>query len=69
MSILVPPARRGQCQTVNDVIAMYLAQARRDPSPRSYETVSCILCRFGKSCGCLRLAVCRAFVLAHEHPE
>jgi hypothetical protein len=46
MSIHSAPARRGQCQTVHDVIAMYLPQARRDLSPRSYETVACILRRF-----------------------
>lgn len=30
MSILSTPARRGQCQTVHEVIEMYLAQAQRD---------------------------------------
>ena len=63
MSILSAPANRGQCQTVHDVIKMYLAQARRDLSARSYETVSCILRRFDTSCGQLALAECRAFDL------
>jgi integrase len=72
MSILSAPAARGQCQTVNEVIAMYLAQARRDLTPRSHETVSCILRRFGKSCGRLRLDECRPFDLQcwlNDHPE
>ena len=72
MSILSAPAARGQCQTVNEVIAMYLAQARRDLSARSYETVACILRRFGKTCGRLRLDECRPFDLQcwlNEHPE
>src|SRR5438552_3836162 len=72
MSILVRPAVRGQCQTVHQVIDMYLAQARRDLTPRSYETVACILRRFGKSCGRLRLTDCRPFDLQcwlNDHPE
>jgi integrase len=51
---------------------MYLAQARRDLSARSYETVSCILRRFDKACGKLRIAKCRPYDLQcwlNEHPE
>jgi integrase len=77
MSILVRPVRPGQCQpgqcqTVHDVIAIYLPQARRDLSARSYETVACILRRFDKSCGDLPLTECRPFDLQcwlKEHPE
>jgi integrase len=72
MSILSSPARPGQCQTVREVIEMYLAQARRDLSTRSYETVSCILRRFDESAGHLTLAECRPFDLQswlNEHPE
>jgi integrase len=72
MSILSAPANRGQCQTVHEVITMYLAQARRDLSARSHETVSCILRRFDTSCGPLSLAECRAFDLQcwlNEHTE
>jgi integrase len=57
---------------VQDVIEMYLAQARRDLSVRSYETVSCILRRFDESAGQLTLAECRPFDLQcwlNEHPE
>jgi integrase len=42
---------------------MYLEQARRDLSARSYETVSCILGRFGAACGRLSLGECRPFDL------
>jgi integrase len=72
MSILSAPGRPGQCQTVHKVIEMYLAQARRDLSTRSYETVSCILRRFDESAGKLTLAECRPFDLQcwlNEHPE
>jgi integrase/recombinase XerC len=72
MSILSAPAHRGQCQTVSEVITMYLAQARRDLSARSYETVACILRRFDESAGQLTLAECRPFDLQcwlNEHPE
>jgi integrase/AraC-like DNA-binding protein len=72
MSILSAPGRPGQCQTVHEVIEMYLAQARRDLSARSYETVSCILGRFDGSAGQLTLAECRPFDLQcwlNEHPE
>jgi hypothetical protein len=72
MSILSKPAHRGQCQTVRKVIMMYLAQAKRDLAARSYETVSCILRRFEKACGQLRLTKCRPFDLQcwlNEHPE
>jgi integrase len=72
MSILRIPRRTEQCQTVHDVVAMYLAQARRDLSPRSYETVACILRRFDKTCGRLALAGCRPFDLQcwlNDHPE
>jgi integrase len=72
MSILSTPARRGQCQTVHQVITMYVAQARRDLSARSYETVSCILRRFDKACGRLKIRKCRPFDLQcwlNEHPE
>jgi integrase len=72
MSILSAPAHRGQCQTIHEVIEMYLAQARRDLSARSFETVSCILGRFDKSAGQLTLAECRPFDLQcwlNEHPE
>jgi hypothetical protein len=72
MSILSAPGRPGQCQAVHEVIEMYLAQARRDLSARSYETVSCILCRFDESAGSLTLAECRPFDLQcwlNEHPE
>ncbi|HEV3081364.1 MAG TPA: site-specific integrase [Gemmataceae bacterium] len=72
MSILVRPVRPGQCQTVQDVIRMYLAQAQRDLSVRSYETVACILRRFEKACGDLPLAECRPFDLQcwlNDHPE
>jgi integrase len=72
MSILSAPGRPGQCQTVREVIEMYLAQARRDLSARSYETVSCILRRFDASTGQLTLAECRPFDLQcwlNEHPE
>jgi integrase len=51
---------------------MYLAQARRDLSDRSYDTVSCILRRFDDSAGELSLAECRPFDLQcwlNEHPE
>jgi hypothetical protein len=63
MSILSAPGRPGQCQTVHEVIEMYLAQARRDLSTRSYETVSCILHRFDESAGQMTLAECRPFDL------
>jgi integrase len=72
MSILVTPASRKQCQTVHAVITMYLAQAKRDLGSRSYETVSCILRRFDKACGKLRIAKCRPYDLQcwlNEHPE
>ena len=72
MSILSAPARRGQCQTIRSVIRMYLAQAKRDLAARSYETVRCILSRFDKACGHLRLAKCRPFDLQcwlNDHPE
>jgi integrase len=72
MSILSAPGRPGQCETVHEVIDMYLAQARRDLSTRSYETVSCILRRFDQSAGELTLAECRPFDLQcwlNEHPE
>jgi hypothetical protein len=72
MSILSAPGRPGQCQTVHEVIEMYLAQARRDLSDRSYETVSCILHRFDDAAGQLTLAECRPFDLQcwlNEHPE
>jgi integrase len=72
MSILSAPGRSGQCQTVHEVIEMYLGQARRDLSARSYETVSCILRRFDESAGQLTLAECRPFDLQcwlNEHPE
>src|SRR5438270_10338337 len=72
MSILVQPVRPGQCQTVQDVIRLYLAQARRDLSARSYETVACILRRFEKACGHLPLTECRPFDLQcwlNDHPE
>jgi integrase len=72
MSIFSTPARRGQCQTVHDVIELYLAQAKRDLTARSYETVQCILNRFDKSNGELALAECRPFDLQcwlNDHPE
>src|SRR5262249_12445964 len=72
MSMLSTPARRGQCQTVQQVIKMYLAQAKRDLSARSYETVSCILGRFDKACGRLKIRKCRPFDFQcwlNEHPE
>ena len=72
MSILSAPGRAGRCQTVREVIKMYLAQARRDLSARSYETVSYILCRFDEAAGDLPLAECRPFDLQcwlNEHPE
>jgi integrase len=72
MSICSTPARRGQCQTVHDVIELYLAQARRDLTARSYETVECILNRFDESAGSLGLAECRPFDLQcwlNDHPE
>jgi len=72
MSILSTPAWRGQCQTVHDVIEMYLTQAKRDLAARSYETVACILNRFDESAGDLALAECRPFDLQcwmNEHPE
>jgi integrase len=72
MSILSAPGRPGQCQTVHEVIEMYLLQARRDLSARSYETVSCILRRFDESAGQLTLTECRPFDLQcwlNEHPE
>src|SRR5262249_52560438 len=72
MSILITPASRKQCQTVHDVITMYLAQAKRDLAARSYQTVSCILHRFDETCGELSLAECRPFDLQcwlNEHPE
>src|SRR5207244_667783 len=72
MSILKTPAHRGQCQTVRQVIKMYLAQAKRDLSARSYETVSCILRRFEKACGRLKISKCRPFDLQcwlNDHPE
>jgi integrase len=49
-----------------------LAQAGRDLSPRSYETVACILRGFAKTCGDLALAECRPFDLQcwlNDHPE
>jgi integrase len=72
MSILSAPGRPGQCETVHELIEMYLAQARRDLSTRSYETVSCILRRFDGSAGALSWAECRPFDLQcwlNEHPE
>jgi integrase len=72
MSILSSLSRPGQCQTVHEAVEMYLAQARRDLSARSYETVSCILRRFDESAGKLALAECRPFDLQcwlNEHPE
>jgi hypothetical protein len=57
---------------VHEVIEIYLVQARRDLSARSYETVSCILRRFDESAGQLTLAECRPFDLQcwlNEHPE
>jgi hypothetical protein len=51
---------------------MYLAQARRELSVRSYETVACILRRFEKACGHLPLTECRPFDLQswlNDHPE
>jgi integrase len=63
MSILSAHGWPGQCQTVNDVIENYLAQARRDLSWRSFETVACILGRFGAACGHLSLGECRPFDL------
>jgi integrase len=72
MSILSAQGRPGQCQTVHEVIEMYLAQSRRDLSARSYETVSCILRRFDESVGQVTLAECRPFDLQcwlNEHPE
>jgi hypothetical protein len=72
MSILGVPVRPGQCQTVHEVIEMYVAEARRDLSARSYETISCILRRFDESAGQLTLAECRPFDLQcwlNEHPE
>jgi integrase len=72
MSILKMPRTSQQCQTVHHVITMYLAQARRDLSPRSYETVACILRRFDAACGRLTLTDCRPFDLQcwlNDHPE
>jgi integrase len=72
MSILKMPRTNEQCHTVHHVITMYLAQARRDLSPRSYETVACILRRFDAACGRLTLAECRPFDLQcwlNDHPE
>jgi integrase len=66
------PRTTEQCHTVRHVITMYLAQARRDLSPRSYETVACILRRFDATCGRLTLAECRPFDLQcwlNDHPE
>jgi integrase len=63
MSILITRHMRGQCQSVNQVIQMYLAQAKRDLAARSYETVSCILRRFEKACGRLKISKCRPFDL------
>src|SRR5260370_6427764 len=63
MSILSTPASRKQCQTVHDVITMYLAQAKRDLAARSYETVSCILHRFDQFAGQLTLTECPPFDL------
>jgi integrase len=57
---------------VQDVIRLYLAQAGRDLSPRSYETVACILRRFATTCGDLPLSECRPFDLQcwlNDHPE
>jgi integrase len=72
MSILKMPRTTEQCHTVHHVIAMYLAQARRDLSPRSYDTVACILRRFDAACGRLTLAECRPFDLQcwlNDHAE
>jgi integrase len=72
MSSSTTPVRRGQCQTVHDVIELYLAQARRDLTARSYETVQCILNRFSETAGTLALAECRPFDLQcwlNDHPE
>jgi integrase len=72
MSILITRHVRGQCQTVRQVIKMYLAQARRDLAARSYETVSCILRRFDEACGQLKIGKCRPYDLQcwlNEHPE
>jgi integrase len=72
MSIPTTATSRKQCQTVHDVIILYLAQAKRDLAARSYESVSCILHRFELSCGRLCLAECRPFDLQcwlNEHPE
>jgi integrase len=66
------PRTTEQCHTVHHVITMYLAQARRDLSPRSYEMVACILRRFDAACGRLTLAECRPFDLQcwlNDHPE
>jgi integrase len=66
------PRTTEQCHNVRHVITMYLAQARRDLSPRSYETVACILSRFDAVCGRLTLADCRPFDLQcwlNDHPE
>src|SRR6516225_5110747 len=72
MSILRMPRTTEQCHTVHHVIAMYLAQARRDLSPRSYDTVACILRRFDAACGRLTLTECRPFDLQcwlNDHAE
>src|SRR5260370_39815836 len=72
MSILITRHVRGQCQTVDQVITMYLAQAQRDLAARSYETASCILRRFEKACGRLKIGKCRPFDLQcwlNDHPE
>jgi integrase len=66
------PRTTEQCHTVHHVITMYLAQARRDLSLRSYGTVACILRRFDAACGRLTLAECRPFDLQcwlNDHPE
>jgi hypothetical protein len=56
MSILNALSRPRQCETVHEVVETYLAQAQRDLSARSYETISCILSRFDESAGHLSLA-------------
>ena len=72
MSILITRASRQQCQTVHNVIEMYLSQAKRDLAARSFETVSCILRRFDAYAGPLTLAECRPYDLQcwlNDHPE
>ena len=72
MSTLIMRPVRGQCQTVHQVVKMYLGQARLDLSARSYETVSCILRRFEKACGRLKIRKCRPYDLQcwlNDHPE